>query len=294
MRSYLVSKVLKKKTPGADINPLRNQHVEMGNNARRKLMGSNARRKLEKPLTYDELREAISVIRDFSVKGHFSVITSHKEFPQEFRDLANSCRNALVKILDCKREDVHCTIKLCSAEKTKSKRYAKLWTFARSYERSGRGRTLGPGKKILIYKNSTFASIVGCKDAEKNQWGCRRNQCFTCNDLIRWPNYADGKNKWKSFYKAVAVFPLRHEGELEGEDVDFIIGFLTYDSPIQHVFKDVPSRFSYIGDPESYMMELRKTDVYHVGHTIADALTMAAVLGGIIKEGDGVYIKGDN
>jgi len=280
--SNLVEKVLKNKGSSSPYRPLRNKHNEKG---------EKPKHEERKPLIYDELREAISEIRDFAVKGHFSAKTSYKDFPQEYRNLANACRNALVKILDCEREEVHCTIKYCASERVKSKRNVKLWTFARSYERSGRGTIMGPGKKIVVYKNSTFASIVGCKDAKKNQWGCRRNQCFTCNDLTKWPNYADGKRNWSSYYKAVAIFPLRYESELDGELIDYIVGFLTYDSSIKNVFKDVPSRFSYIGEPESYMMELRKTDVYHIGHAIADAITLATVTGGIFKEGEGVYIK---
>lgn len=249
--------------------------------------------KAEVRLLFDELREAISVIRDFSIKGFFSAGVPKEIFPDAHIDLANSCRNAMVKILDCERHDVHCAIKYCASVKKKTpKRKTQLWTFARSHEPSGRDMRMGPGRKIAVYKNSSFSSILGCKDTKNNIWECRPNLCFSCNNLTEHPNYADGKKKWSSFYEALLVFPLRFEDKKNGQLSDFITGFLTFDSPISGVFKNVPSRLDYMGEPEKYMTELRKTDVYHVGHAIADTITIGTVLA-LLPERAVVYIEGE-
>jgi hypothetical protein len=246
-------------------------------------------------LYYDELREAISTIRDFAVRGLFSAHAPKEIFPDVHFDLANSCRNAMVKIIDCERHDVHCTIKYFSAEKkNKSKRRAKLWTFARSHGPSGRTMKMGPSRKMAVYKSSALSSIIGCKDAKKNNWECRPNLCFSCNNLSKFDKYSDGKNNWNSFYEALVVFPLRYEAEKDGQLSEFIMGFMTFDSPIRGVFRGIPSRFEYIGEPEKYMADLRKTDVYHVGHALADAVTMGTYLSTPLPERAIMYLNGDS
>lgn len=247
----------------------------------------------EGQLLFDELREAISVIRDFAIKGYFSANAPKEIFPAAYIDLANSCRNALVKILDCERHDIHCAVKYCAAEKKNiTKRKTKLWTFARSHEPSGRDMRMGPGRKISVHKNSSFSSILGCKDNKNNHWECRPYLCFSCNNLTEHINYADGKKKWSSFYEALLVFPLRYEKQKDGQLSDFITGFLTFDSPLAGIFKSIPSRLDYVGEPEKYMTELRKTDVYHIGHTIADAIAMGTVLAPLPDRAT-IYIEGE-
>ncbi len=235
-------------------------------------------------LVFDEIHEAISTIRDSMVRNLFS-IDSSTDSVDPYIFLANSCRNAMVKILDCNREEVHCTVKLCSKDKKKPVRNTKLWTFARSNERKGRSLILGPTKKIAVYKNSSFSSIIGCKDSKKNNWEFRPNLCFSCNDLSRFRNYADSKKAWPSFYNSAVVFPLRYSSDSR-RPWEHFLGFLTFDSLRTDLFTDVPFRFEYFGRPDEYLTELRKTDVYHVGQALADVLTACMVLARKIKDHD--------
>lgn len=220
--------------------------------------------------------EAISVIRDFSAKGLFSVDAPSRAFPEGYIQLANVCRNAMAELLNCDRRQIHCTIKYFAAATNWPKRRLKLWTFARSKEGSGRPMILGPGRMISAYQNSLFASIIGINDS-KNAWESRPRQCFSCNNLTEVPNYVDSKKNWSVYYKSSVVFPLRYTRG--GEQLtDCIFGFLTFDSLLANAFHGVPSRFDYIGRPDEYMEEFVKTKVYHVGCALADCITMGTML----------------
>ncbi len=245
-------------------------------------------------LRYDELREAICVIRDFAAQNHFLVYDPSSGSIEPYIDMANSCRNAMVKILKCERTDVHFALKYCAKGRGRGGRRYQLWTFARSNEHGGRSLILGPKKRIAVYKNSAFASIVGCKDSKKNVWPARPNQCFSCNDLTELPNYADSKKNWRNHYRALLAFPLRYVEDNNGESKDRVIGFLTFDSPVLGVFGDIPSRFSYMDRSEEYLTEFRRTDVYHVGYALADALALATLMAGrIVGKDTGIPIEGD-
>jgi len=250
----------------------------------------------EKRLYYDELREVLYVIRDHAAQGVFSVNNFDTGHIGPYVDIAASCRNAMVKILsNCTRDDVHCTIKYCTKGRGKGGRRAQVWTFARSDEHQGRAMHLGPDMKIAVRKNSAFSSIVGCKDSKGNTWESRPHQCFSCNDLTAVTNYADSKRNWRTYYTTVVAFPLRYRRAGQGPPAESIIGFLTFDSLIKGVFGEIPSRFAYMGQPDEYLADFRKTDVYHVGYAIADAVTLATILAGQpVGEGDAIQIEGDD
>ena len=231
-----------------------------------------------RPLISNDLKEAISVIGDFSAKGLFSVDAPSRAFPEAYIHLATACRNAMAEVLTCDRSQIHCTIKYFAAStKDKPEYRAKLWTFARSYEGSGRPMILGPAKKISLHRNSAFASIMGIPD-KNNVWETWPHLCFSCNNLTEVPKYVDSKKNWSSFYKSSVVFPLRYTKGAK-QLTDCILGFLTFDSPLTNVFHGVPSRFDYVGRPDEYMKDFMKTDLYHVGSTLADSITMALLAG---------------
>ena len=57
---------------------------------------------VEKKLLFDELREAISVIRDFAAKDKFLVEDPSKGSIEPYIEMGIACRNSMVKILKLK------------------------------------------------------------------------------------------------------------------------------------------------------------------------------------------------
>jgi len=237
----------------------------------------------------EKLRNIIAVSRDRLILG--SVMKLHLEAIHDIRKfclgrnelpdcsltydalehLANGCRDVMADILQVAKNDIHCTIKSCQGQNGEPKEQWQVYTIARSTP-CERPADFGLSNAHAIGENSGFASVVGANDT-KNTWIPHVYASFICNDLVNHSTYADSRENWSAFYRATAVFPLRYR--MSGERLHNVIGFLTFDTMKEDLFKRIPCIFHLRNEKENYDKELSFFSFYHLGGIMADALVCA-------------------
>lgn len=230
---------------------------------------------------------AIHSILDFAV-GDYDLgredPTENEHLYASYRDLANSCRDALAKGINLGGSDLRCSIKICEKNGEKKEDWS-VWTTARSTGDPFAG-PLGRKQSCLVGQNSAFAALIGtpyksCSDSHQNwQQGYR---CFACNDLTKYRDetkptcYMNTRKHWWEVYSSCLIFPLAFIRQPAGErDVK---GFLTFDSGHKGIFVGVPDIFEHLDNITQYNNELEKNcPVFHIGAIMTDILTSLMLL----------------
>jgi hypothetical protein len=236
----------------------------------------------------------LHVTRSFFSDGYSIGIEGYKmDSLNPYIWLADKYAEAMSSALGKEKEDIHCTIKVCSENVGKKISEnigekignTKVWTYARSESANRHG--IGPEHSYEIRKNTALASLLACPDVDSygkeiNHWP-EDHTCFCCGDLTdkRWQNlYQNSKSyhKYISLYKSVLTFPIRYPCEDDRQQSCFaVIGFLTFDSLVPNIF-EVPCTFEYIKDPNEYKAEIRNYVALNMGCLIADTLGMCTAI----------------
>ena len=213
--------------------------------------------------------EAVHAVRTFAINRE--QISDNQETYLSLEGLANGFRNVFADILGVQSLDVHCTIKLCASEQNLPKEEWKVYTIARSTP-CRRPSEFGIKSAHKIGHNSDFAALCGAED-RKNKWHPNVYSCFICNDLKSHDKYDCSRDDWWVFYTATAVFPIRYRQR--GDKLHHIIGFLTFDTLDDSLFRDLPCIFHDGNDRIQYERLLNFTSVFHLGGILADVLALS-------------------
>lgn len=214
--------------------------------------------------------EAVHAVRTFAINRE--QISDSPDTYLALEGLANGYRKVFADILEVQSlEDIHCTIKLCASEQNVPKEDWKVYTIARSSP-CNRPSEFGIKSAHKIGHNSDFAALCGAED-RKNKWWPNVYSCFICNDLRSHDNYDCSRDDWSSFYTAMAVFPIRYRQPKD--KLHNIIGFVTFDTLDESLFRGLPCIFHDLNDRINYERSLNFTSVFHLGGILAAVLALS-------------------